>query len=371
MTPSAAVETRLAALATVGLLSDEVEDCGEGLALAQTSCDQFGSPTLWRTLHFEFTLEGLTELKNQLDHIDAMIIFPRMPTWSRLPALNRTGPRPVRSKDFPWGLPGLPTQANAKVDLENTLLRMTLDIARDFLTGVTAGAGRARQRRFTLLQPEDLGPLPSFLPVSLWQLPELQRLASDFNLHRQAFHQCRHQRAQHSRPTGVLTNTILPTGTAKNGWPRFERNADGLDAYVAPLTGRCGCGQRHTSMRRRHGVFRSTSRSIEAGTARLLSAAIALNEAASSAGRDGLLSVGAEENFLKAVVPDIILYQVDDDGYDTDRTVLFDPPDLFVNKTYDLINEKERIITEQEKPNTVTDQAMDRHHVRVERHHSC
>ena len=331
--PTIAVESYQATLPTVGLLSEEVEDCGAGLSLAQAGFEQLGCSTHWRMLHFEFNLEGLDNLRKELGGIDAMLMFPRMPTWSRLLALNRSGPRPLRSRDFPWGFPGLPEKSAARVDHENTLLRMALDVSRDFLSGPALDADDARKRSFAFLQLEDLGPLPSFLPVSLWQLQELQQLAADFRLHRQAFHQCRHGRSHFARPTGILTNVVLPTGTARNGWPRFNHDSNGLKSYIAPLTRQCGCGKRHTSMRRRHGIFRSPSRSIETGTARLLSAAIAMAEATSQAGRDSLLAAGAEQELLNAITPDVILYTIDDDGYDTDRTVLMDPPDLFEQKS--------------------------------------
>ncbi len=316
-----------AVLAVVGLLPEEVTDCGVGLDLARSGCLLLGCHTHWRLIDFGFTLEGLTSLKKQLRHIDAALIFPRMPTWSRLPALNRLGPKPLRSRVFSWGRPNISQLSSQRVDHENTLLFMMLDISRGLLSqGDTAMDGKNRPR-FALLQPEDLGPLPSFHPASLWQVSELRSLARHCGLMRSAFHQCRHQRAPHSRPTGLLSNFMLPQGTAKNGWPRFRRAAGHLDTYIAPLSKRCGCGSPHTSMRRRHGRFRTTERMLEQGTAKLLGAAVALDGAAAAGGQDDLRWKGAVEQTLQAVLPDLCEYPVDDQGYDTEGTVLLDPPD--------------------------------------------
>ncbi len=331
-------ELRTAVLAVVGLLPEEVTDCGEGLDLARSGCLHLGCHTHWRLISFGFTLEGLTNLKEQLRHIDAVLIFPRMPTWSRLPALNRLGPKPLRSRDFPWGRPGISQLSSQRVDHENTLLFMTLDISRGLLsTGDTMTDGR-NPPRFALLQPEDLGPLPSFHPVSLWQVAELRSLARHGGLMRSAFHQCRHQRAPHSRPTGLLSNFMLPHGTSKSGWPRFRRATGQPDSYIAPLSKQCGCGSSHTSMRRRHGRFRTTDRMLEQGTARLLGAAVALDCAAADCGQDDLRWKGAVKHTLQAVLPDLCEYPVDDQGYDTEGTVLLDPPDSDDDEGNDLRN---------------------------------
>jgi hypothetical protein len=207
-------EPRTAVLAVVGLLPEEVSDCGVGLDLARSGCIHLGCHTRWRLISFGFTLEGLSSLKEQLRQVDAALLFPRMPTWSRLTALNRLGPKPLRSRDFPWGRPGISQQSSRRVDHENTLLFMALDISRELLSRGDAAVDSRNPSLFALLQPEDLGPLPSFHPVSLWQVSELHSLARHGGLRRSAFHQCRHQRSTHSRPTGLLSNFTLPQGTA-------------------------------------------------------------------------------------------------------------------------------------------------------------
>ena len=282
----------------------------------------------WRQTNFGFTLQGLSSLREQLSEFHALLVFPSLPTWSRLPALNRQGPRPLRSADFPWGRPEISKRSASRLDAENALLKMTFGIVNDFLSQSNSGSSAPKSRALAWLLPEDLGPLHNFHPASPWQLPELHELARQHNLYRAAFHQCRHERGLHSRPTGVLSSFELPSGTSKQGWPRFTDQPSGLKGYSAPLNKACGCGQQHKSMLRRHGVFRSTSRRLEHASARLMGASFQLGFQTSDTAQDGLQKDGeqTEAQTLRAILPDFIAYPVDDDGYDTDGTIFQDPP---------------------------------------------
>ena len=103
-------------------------------------------------------------------------------------------------------------------------------------------------------------------------------------------------------------------------------------------------------------------------------------ETTSQVGRDSLLAAGAEQELLNAITPDVILYTIDDDGYDTDRTVLMDPPDLFEQKSVnqfqnmaqDLrVEEKELVTVSQRKRTSATIQAISfLHRLRAEHRHS-
>ncbi len=317
-------------LATVGFSDAEARDFEDGLRTAQGVLAAAGCSVSWEVQHFEFDLAGLTSLREELHIFAALIVFPRMPTWSRLPSLNRLGPRPMRSAAFPWGLPWLTNVTTKRVDKENTLLRMVLNIF-----GALPARGSADGPRqispasplLMLLQPEDLGPLPNHHPASLWQLREIRGIARALDLQRSAFHQCRHQRDDHSRPTGILHSCELLGGTAKRGWPRIPQTGEDGPAYRGPLTKTCGCGGRHVSMLRCRGHFRSPSRVLAQGTCALLAATTAAASASTKSGYDGLLRKGIEQALLKAVTPGLMSYFTDDDGYDTDATAFIDPPE--------------------------------------------
>ncbi len=317
-------------IATVGFSDAEARDFEDGLGTAQDILASAGCTVSWEVQHYEFDLAGLTSLREALHTFAALIVFPRLPTWSRLPSLNRLGPRPMRSAAFPWGLPWLTNVTTKRVDKENTLLRMVLNIF-----GALPAQGSADGPRqispasplLMLLQPEDLGPLPNHHPASLWQLREIRGIARALDLQRSAFHQCRHQRDDHSRPTGILHSCELLGGTAKRGWPRIPQTGEDGPAYRGPLTKTCGCGGRHVSMLRCRGQFRSPSRVLAQGTCALLAATTAAASTSAQTQGDGLLWQGIEQALLKAVTPGLLRYFIDSDGYDTDATAFLDPPE--------------------------------------------
>ena len=63
----------------------------------------------------------------------AVILSPPCSTFSRAPWRNRRGPRPIRSYEYPDGLPGLRWAERRKARLGNTLADFSLRTATAYL----------------------------------------------------------------------------------------------------------------------------------------------------------------------------------------------------------------------------------------------
>ena len=94
----------------------------------------------------------------------AVVLSPPCSTFSRAPWRNRRGPRPIRSYEYPDGLPGLRWAERRKARLGNILADFSLRVA---------AAALDLQCSFVLLeQPEDLGAVATgHRPSSMWQRP--------------------------------------------------------------------------------------------------------------------------------------------------------------------------------------------------------
>ena len=91
-----------------------------------------------------------------------------IPTWCRLRHQNSNGPKPVRNKAFPWGLPWLKEHERSQVDADNDALRSTLRLLNQVHT--------SRPRvNWHLLHPEGLGTAKWGTTASPWQLRELRQ----------------------------------------------------------------------------------------------------------------------------------------------------------------------------------------------------
>jgi hypothetical protein len=109
--------------------------------------------------------ELITKIRN--GEFDIIIMSPPCSTWSRAVWANRLGPKPVRSREFPFGFPWLKGDLKEKAEL-GTLLVMrcieTLEIA--------------PAKTVCLWEhPEDLGRSRNGTPASVWQLEALRAVA--------------------------------------------------------------------------------------------------------------------------------------------------------------------------------------------------
>ncbi len=223
----------------------------------------------------------------------------------------------MRTKRFPWGMPWVHGSISSRLNDENALIHMIFKCMQSFLE---AARESSSPRWLALVSPEDLGAIGDDSPASLWQLDELHHLADAFCLHRSAFCQCRLGPSAQARPTGLLTSHPPPTGSCKSGWPKIANE------YLGPLPKTCGCGRRHTSMQRGKKNFKTPKRMLERDTTRFLAATLVFHSTTSSTAGQSLPERGDECKLLEALIPHAKFYGLDDDGYDTDATILLEPP---------------------------------------------
>ena len=106
-------------------------------------------------------------------NFDIIIASPPCHTHSR--ALERAGPgpKPLRSRLHPRGLPWLSGQRLAKVTLANKLIDRTFEAIR-------TGHASPSRARFLLEHPEDLGAVRGGGdPASIWQLQAVQDIIQE------------------------------------------------------------------------------------------------------------------------------------------------------------------------------------------------
>ena len=159
-----------------------------------------------------------------------VFVSPPCSTWSRARHSNRDGPRPLRDRVHPLGLPRLsPTEAE-QVRVGNILVFFSLAVLR----AVTSARRRGFEVTAVLEHPEDLGVARHGFPASIWQLPEVRALHRT-GFRSAALHQCRFG-ADYPKPTRLLSNAASLASLGLVQDPRFD--PDGK--YVGPLSRRCG-----------------------------------------------------------------------------------------------------------------------------------
>jgi hypothetical protein len=99
-----------------------------------------------------------------LGEFDVVLASPPCCTFTRVQFANRRGPLPVRSRQYPRGLPTLVGTQKAKADHGNQHAATTADLLRR--QAQAGGHG-------LLEQPEDLGTCKLGSPASMWQLEEI------------------------------------------------------------------------------------------------------------------------------------------------------------------------------------------------------
>ena len=160
----------------------------------------------------------------------ALVMTPPCNTHSRARYANLRGPRPLRSKQWPWGFPWLEGRNLASCELGNSLVRLTYEACH---LAFEMGMG------FLTEHPEDLGStVDGQQPGSIWAVQETFDLASKTGAETVAFFQCPFG-ATSSKPTRMLgTVPFVDPKVLKlsRGWPRFSS----LGKYLGPLPPRCG-----------------------------------------------------------------------------------------------------------------------------------
>ena len=154
----------------------------------------------------------------------------RLATHIRGHSVQGPGPKPLRSAQWPRGLPGLPPAAVARVKNANILS--------DFAVKILQAAGEAGS--ISLLEPpEDLGPSRLGTPASLWQRSDMKDL-SKWGYARGALYQSDWAPVPYRKPTGLITTakSIAEDQDFFVGWPRFTSSG----SYAGPLHPRPGGG---------------------------------------------------------------------------------------------------------------------------------
>jgi hypothetical protein len=162
-----------------------------------------------------------------------LIVTPPCSTWSRACFSNSPGPTPVRSGDYPWGLPWLKGEQKAKAELGSLLIHRAIDAC---IAASKTGTG------FLFEHPEDLGMCPRGMPASIWRLPQMRELVSNTDAVTVAFHQCALADVDFAKPTRIATTASLALKFGHSGWPKLNRDGH----YVGPLPR--SCGHKHTPL---------------------------------------------------------------------------------------------------------------------------
>lgn len=174
---------------------------------------------------------------------NAVIITPPCNTFSRARHSSVPGPRPVRSRKYPYGFPWLFGSSKRKVQEANRFVEIMVEGFREAAKVQAAYLGE---------HPEDLGVAASGeLPASIWSLQEIIGLP---DVCTGALFQCPFG-APTSKPTRLISNFQLKqpgqmrdkqqgrqhkgaAGQSKfyRGWPKLGMNGH----YLGPLPRRCG-----------------------------------------------------------------------------------------------------------------------------------
>ena len=146
----------------------------------------------------------LEDLASDVYH--SLVESPPCETFSRSLFSYGPGPRPLRTRQHPWGFPWLQGRLKDKIETANLLIRRSIEACNvAFDHGVS----------YMLEFPEDLGLKNGLNPASIWQLPELRETAERTGTLRRAINQDSYG-APYPKPTGLLT-TCRPSDTLGGG----------------------------------------------------------------------------------------------------------------------------------------------------------
>lgn len=180
---------------------------------------------------------------------DAVILTPPCNTFSRSRHnwKNSPGPRPVRSRDYPFGFPWLAPKNRRICDQGNLFVNQTVEAAQ---------ACFDHDIPYLIEHPEDLGAVSDGqVPASIWQWPSVLELQVNTRAVTVAFFQCRFD-ANTSKPTRILTTFKLVSVEAYSTWPVFNDSFK----YMGPLPPTCPHGSHsHKLVGREAGKFRTSA----------------------------------------------------------------------------------------------------------------
>ena len=180
--------------------------------------DDVTKETFW-----EQTMQSIRDSNWQV-----LIVTPPCHTHSRSRNNWRAspGPRPLRSKDFPFGFPWLTPKNKLVCEQANLFIAQTIEAA---LASLDVDAP------FVIEHPEDLGVTAhNETPASIWQLPEIHDLQVQAKAFTWALFQCKFS-AMTSKPTRFLSNLRCAAQEPYQGWPKV----DDFGKYCGPLPPVC------------------------------------------------------------------------------------------------------------------------------------
>ena len=163
---------------------------------------------------------------------DCVILSPPCGSWSRANYSDKPGPKPVRSRKYPWGIPHLLAHDQRRAANGNEFVHFSIRAI------VAAQNCKRRGRRVTTLweHPEDLGATKNGCPASVWQLPQVRNAYAEFGFITAAGYQCQFPDVDYPKPTRVLTDITSLKCFGYTGWPQFTAE----QKYLGPLPRQCG-----------------------------------------------------------------------------------------------------------------------------------
>ena len=203
---------------------------------------------------------------------DLLLLSPPCHTWSRAPWSNDSGPKPLRSSDWPTGFPWLKGADKTKVDEGTEFITRSLEIIQ---------VAHECQVPWLIEHPEDLGPTARGTPASIWSWETSRRIFTKLQATTVALHQCAYGSDFRKRTRFTGTWHDLPSlGFA--GWPVFKNGQ-----YAGPLPRKCGHQHPPLVGRDSTGAFKTApTAAYGPGLCKAL-AVLALKTAASSQSRKG------------------------------------------------------------------------------------
>ena len=129
----------------------------------------------------------------------AVAALPPAGSFSRLRYANRRGLQPLRSQEFPGGLPWLRGEAKQRCANEDAVITLCCRVCE-----AVAAGGRGV---YALAHPEFLGPAERGLPPSFWELPGVRALGKAAGCQAGALYLCGvDPGARAAAPTRISTN---------------------------------------------------------------------------------------------------------------------------------------------------------------------
>jgi hypothetical protein len=160
------------------------------------------------------------------------VCTPPFNTWTRAVYANRSGPKPIRSAEYPLGFPWLSKDNRAKAEVGNVLVHFAVRCLEASRTARLRGLFSHAILEF----PEDLGKAELGHPASPFQLDIVRKLFIGKEAYCTfAFFQCQ-LGANSSKPTRLITSVRSLAKQGFIGMPELDR----YRVYKGPLPKTCG-----------------------------------------------------------------------------------------------------------------------------------